>query len=144
MQRSEKPSTSVENENIFSKFFNRYPIKSIQRADIILQTSRSVIQLIQMKSLHNSPYKENLVQRLEHVDYGFRLEYVNWCWKNLELCPSFLHCIIFSDDCVFHGSWEANKHNVQILGTENSHATHNMSRNSEKRKFCVWYAVMES
>lgn len=100
-------------ENVLN-YFIKHLTWTIRRAKTNLQKVRSVIQRMIQKRILIFLYKLKLVQRLEHVDYKVQFDNANWCLQNPKSCLSYLHPIIFSDQCVFHISREVNKKSLEF------------------------------
>lgn len=83
MRMSGRRSTSAENDENVSNYFNRYPTRSIRRAKIDVQRSRRAIKRILWKRVSMYLYKIDLVPRFEHVKYQVQLNYVILCLQNL-------------------------------------------------------------
>lgn len=137
--RSGRPQLSSQHEKRVSTYFNRHPSNSIRSAERDLAIPRSSIHRILHNRLHMFPYKIQMLQELEDRDPAARTWFANWCMENIQSDRSFLHRIIFSDECVFHVDGKVNKHNVRIWGTENPHAYREVARNSDK--VTVWCAM---
>ena len=58
----------------------------------------------------------------------------------LDLDPWFLKCVCFSDESTFHVSGLLNRHNLRIRGSENSHDTCELERDSPKLN--VWCGII--
>ena len=59
--------------------------------------------------------------------------------KKMSTNSSFLHRIVFSDECVFHVSGIANTQNTRIWGTKNPREVQQHERNGEK--LTLWCAI---
>lgn len=138
-EASGRPGTSSNQEERVSKYFVRYPSRSLRRAEQDLNIPRSSIHDILRNRLHMFPYKLQVVQQLEDGDYTARIEFAQWCLQNIQGDSSFLNRVIYSDECVFHVDGKVNKHNVRIWGTENPHERREVARDSEK--VTVWCAM---
>ena len=57
----------------------------------------------------------------------------------LDSDPGFFKCICFSDESTFHISESLNRYNLKIWGSENSHDTCELKRDSPKLN--VWCGI---
>lgn len=64
------------------------------------------------------PFKIHVVQQLEDNDFAARTEFAEWCLQNSHGDASFLTCVIYYYEFVFHVGGKVNKHNVRIWGSE--------------------------
>jgi len=91
--------------------------KSICRAAVELEISRSSIQRMLRKDIKAFPYKLQTVHKLEE-DNDRRVEMCETLFYHYENDPSILDNIWFSDEVVFHLSGRVNRHNTRIWGTK--------------------------
>ncbi len=112
---------------------------SLRKAESDLSIPYSTIHKILKRLIHMVPYKIPKVQHLPEDDKINRVEFAQWCKDIMSMSYSFLHRIIFSDECVFHVSGIANTQNTRILETENPQEAQQHEMHGEK--LTVWCAI---
>ena len=115
--------------------------KSIRRAAVELEISRSSIQRMLRKDIKAFPYKLQTVHKLEEEDNDCRVEMCKTLLNHYENNPSILDNIWFSDKAVFHLSGRVNRHNTRIWETENPKVIEEKERDSPK--LVVWCAISD-
>ena len=140
-QRSGRPKSgrSEENIRVLEEAYALSQRKSIRRAAVELEISRSSIQRILRKDIKAFPYKLQAVHKLEEEDNDRRVEMCETLLYHYENDPSLLDNIWFSDEAVFHLSGRVNRHNTPIWGTENPKVIEEKERDSPK--LVVWCAI---
>ena len=139
-QRSGRPRSGCSEENIrvLEEAYALNQGKSIRRAAVELEISRSSIQRMLRKDIKAFPYKLQTVHKLEE-DNDHRVEMCKTLLNHYENDPSILDNIWFSDEAVFHLSRRVNRHNTRIWGTENPKVIAEKERDSPK--LFVWCAI---
>ena len=81
-----------------------------------------------------------LLQALEPKDKPRQKEFAEMMLHRLDSDPGFLKRVCFSDESTFHVSGFINIHNSRIWGSQNSHETQELERDSPKLN--VWSGIM--
>ena len=69
------------------------------------------------------PYHVQKVQALESADFPRRVKYCEWLLHQCCEPPTFLNCILFTDEAEFTRNAIFNSHNIHIIWSdENPHA----------------------
>ena len=113
-QRSGRPRSrrSEENIQVLEEAYALSQGKSICRAAVQLEISRSPIKRMLCKDIKAFPYKLQTVHKLEDNDR--RVEMCEMLFNHYKNNPSILDNIWFSDEAVFHLSGTINQHNTRI------------------------------
>ena len=140
-QRSGRPRSgrSEENIRILEEAYALSQGKSIRRAAVELEISRSSIQRMLRKDFKAFPYKLQTVHKLEEEDNDRRVEMCETLLNHYENDPSILDNIWFSDEAVFHLSGKVNRRNTRMWGTKNPKVIEEKERDSPK--LVVWCAI---
>ena len=140
-QRSGRPKSGLSEENIrvLEEAYVLSQGKSIRRAAVELEISRSSIQRMLRKDIKAFPYKLQTVHKLEEEDKNRRVEMCETLLYHYENDPSILDNIWFSDEAIFHLSGRENRHNTRIWGTENPKVIEEKERDSPK--LVVWCVI---
>ena len=133
-RRSERPRSgrSEENIRVLEEAYALSQGKSIRRAVVELEISRSSIQQMLRKDIKAFPYKLQTVHKLEEEDNDRRVEMCETLLNHYENDPSILDNIWFTNKAVFHLSGRVNRHNTRIWGTENPKVIEKKERDSPK------------
>ena len=140
-RRSGRPRSgrSEENIGVLEEVYALSQRKSIRRAAVELEISRSSIHRMLRKDIKAFPYKLQIVHKLEEEDNDRTVEMCKTLLYYYENDPSILDNIWFRDEAVFHLSGRVNRHNTRIWGKENHEVIEEKERDSPK--LVVWCAI---
>ena len=110
--RSGRPREARSEENIaaVAQAFRRSPRKSLARASLELNMSKTTVQRI-LKDFKMHPYILRLRHNIMEEDCAARLTFCEEMPELLEADSTMLNQILFSDEAHFHLSSEVSKHN---------------------------------
>ena len=109
--------------------------KSIRRAAVKLNISRSSIQRMPRKYIKAFSYELQTVHKLEEKGNFRRVEMCETLLNHYKTNPSIVDDIWFSDEAVFHLSEGVNRHNTRIRETAIQQKEHDLF------KLVVWCAI---
>ena len=98
----------------------------------------SVARIIKGNNYH--PYKVTSVQALNGDDAAECIEFCEWVMHRLDVEPTLLSDIIFSDEASFHLTRRVNRHNCRYWSDENLKWTDEANVQYEPR-IMAWCAV---
>lgn len=121
-KRSGRPKTAThaENTDLVATCFVNSPKKSIRRASLELDISRSSLQRI-LHAAGLKPYRPHLMQALNEDDPDRRSQFCETFLAFYEDEPNIVDHIIWSDECCFKLNGFVNRHNCVYWADSNPH-----------------------
>ncbi|GBN43880.1 hypothetical protein AVEN_235910-1 [Araneus ventricosus] len=141
-RRGSRPSVSEATVELVRQSFQRSPTKSTRQALRELQIPQTSLVRILHKRVRFHAYKVQIVQDLQPNDCPKRAEFAIEILNRIDVENVYLNRICFSDESTFHVSGMVNRHNVRIWGSENSHVSAKLQRDSPKDN--VWCGLMHN
>ena len=131
-------------ENGRQTFVVRSPRKSIKRASLKLNVSKTTMWKILKKRLRCKPYTLQLVQALSDGNKAKRQEYCGEMSDKMENEDDYPNKIVDSNKDTFHLSGKVHRYNTRRWGRKNSHEIAEYVWNSPKLNFCVCVLYCEN
>ena len=135
-----RPRHSCIEENVeaVKEAFSRSPRKSIRRASVELNLSRSTIhRILQGEKLH--PYVLRFLHEISEEDCADRLDFCEEMLQLIDNDQEVVNHLLFTDEANFHLSGEVNRHNCRYWASDNPNFFATVPLHSPK--VVVWMGV---
>ena len=115
-------------------------LKATRKATRNLLVPQSTVVKILHKRLQLRAYEAQIFQALQPNNFSQQVVFAGKILDKIEKNNDYLQHVAFSDEATFHLSGRVNKHNVQILGSENPHVMVEYQKDSCKLN--VWSCLL--
>ena len=125
-----RPRITIAVRDQIRDLFIDQPRMSLRSAAHQIGVSTATIRNVVRKELKLYPYKLQTSTALTEQHKSSRLNFAQYCRRELRRDTGYLERIIFSDECKFSLSGKVNKQNFRIWGTERPNEVYETLHNS--------------
>ena len=113
--RPGRPSVGPETVEAIREIFARSPSTSTRSvAQRLGNVCARTVNNVAKKRLGLKPYKLQLLHEIKPQDKPRRFNFAVEMLHEIDIDPTFLKNVVFSDECIFRVSGHVNRHNVRI------------------------------